>query len=213
MLLPSIPSLIDRCKALAALDLILAPNWRPHFFSFNARWSPSEMMASLRDGGGNEWWLVFHGDGWAALKGWNRESPAWNRHQGALATALQRAFPADFKEFANEPAFTWNKTSFAYLHPIGASSWTRLNDLVGDAAEDAGEASLLAHLMCDPASYAAFASDYYETKVDAETVARIFALHPITAALVNRLNPSIAMADIAEELYSEIQYPNPIEVC
>lgn len=162
----------------------------------------------MRDGCGDEWWIVFHSDGWAALKGLGHESPAWSKHREKLSSALQRSFPSDFAQFTAEPAFRWEETSFAYFHPTGAAGWTRANDLTAFSADDAGDERLLAHIVGAPASYAAFAADYYETKVDERIVAGIFALQPITASVVNSLNPSAVMRDIAEELYGEIQYPN-----
>src|SRR5678816_1485060 len=86
--LPAIPDLLRRTKALAALDLILSPEWEYRYYSFNAAWSPSELMASMRDGCGDEWWLVFHAHGWAALKGLAHESEAWSKDGDKLSTAL-----------------------------------------------------------------------------------------------------------------------------
>jgi hypothetical protein len=206
--LPPIDQLIRRCRALAALDLILSPEWEYRFYSFNSRWSEDELMASMRDGCGDEWWMVFHRDGWAALKGLGHQSPAWSQHGKALSCALQRAFPSDLSGFSTEPAFRWEETSFAYYHAAGASGWTRVNDRTMYAAVDAGDAQLLARLVGGPSDYANFATDYYESKVDERIVADVFVLQPITDAVVNSLNPSTTLQDISEELYGEIQYPN-----
>jgi hypothetical protein len=61
MILPPIEQLIRRCRALAVLDLILSPEWQYRYYSFNSKWSDAEQMASMRDGCGNEWWIVFIG--------------------------------------------------------------------------------------------------------------------------------------------------------
>ena len=110
--------------------------------------------------------------------------------------------------FSREPAFRWDDTSFAYFHPAGAARWTRANDLAGYPAEDAGDTQLLAHVVGTPSDYANFATDYYETEVAEHLVAGVFALQPITAAIVNSLNPSTSLEDITQELYGEIQYPS-----
>ena len=208
MPLPPIDQLIGRCRALAALDLILSPDWQGRFYSFNSQWSADEQMASMRDGCGDEWWIVFHRDGWAALKGLGHDTPAWSRHGKALSSALQLSFPSDMTGFSREPAFRWDDTSFAYFHPAGAARWTRANDLAGYPAEDAGDTHLLAHVVGTPSDYANFATDYYETEVAEHLVAGVFALQPITAAIVNSLNPSTSLEDITQELYGEIQYPS-----
>jgi hypothetical protein len=205
--LPLIDQLIRRCRALAALDLIFSPDWQYRYYSFNSHWSENELMASMRDGCGDEWWIVFHRDGWAALKGLAHESPAWSQHGGKLSLALQRAFPNEMKGFLTEPAFRWAQTSFAYFSSIGAAHWTCVNDLTDYSTEDSGGAQLLAHLLDSPAGYTAFAADYYETGVDEQIVAEIFELRPIDATIVNAVNPSISLEDISEELFDEIQYP------
>jgi hypothetical protein len=206
-LLPSASSLIQRCRALATLDLILSPEWEYRCYSFNSHWSDAELMASMRDGCGNEWWLVFHEAGWAALKGLNHECPAWSRHGEKLSTALQQAVPTSLTGFTTEPAFRWNETSFAYFQETASGIWARANDLTPYGAEDAGEADLLPHLVGKAADYACFARDYYETDVDEHLVAQIFNLQPITPDLVKALNPSTTWEEISEELCSEIQYP------
>ena len=208
--LPPIDQLIQRCRALAALDLMLSPDWQYRFYSFNSRWSEDEQMASMRNGCGDEWWIIFHRDGWAALKGLGHESAAWSRHRGKLSSALQQSFPAAMAGFSTEPAFCWDATSFAYFHPAGAPAWIRANDLTAFAGEEeTGEVEFLAHLHGSPADYAAFATDYYETEVDERIVADIFALRPISATVVSSLNPNVSLSEISEELFEEIQYPRP----
>jgi hypothetical protein len=206
--LPQVNQLIQRCRALAALELILSPDWESRYYSFNSRWSPGELMASMRDGCGDEWLVVFHRTGWAALKGLAHESPAWRQHREALSSALQRSFPSDLKEFSTEPAFRWSETSFAYYHTAGAANWTRANNLTDYSKDDAGDDQLLIHLVGDATDYARFATDYYEMEVDERIVAGIFAFQPITDKVVTSLNPSASMQDISEELYGEIKYPN-----
>jgi hypothetical protein len=207
MILPPIDQLIERCRALAALDLILSPEWQYRYYSFNSHWSDAEQMASMRDGCGSEWWIVFHRDGWAGLKGLDHESSAWSKHRERLSSALQRALPIELASFSSEPAFRWDATSFAYFHTIGAGGWTRVNNLTSYFADDGGERELLALLVGQPSDYATFAADYYETDINDDLVEDIFALRPLTDAIVKALNPSATLHEISGELYDEIQYP------
>jgi len=207
ILLPAIPELVLRAKALAALDLILSPEWQYRYYSFNSVWSPTEQTASMKDGSGNEWWLVFHSDGWAALKGLAPDSEAWSKNHNELSKALQSAIPADLADFANERAFRWDSTSFAYFRLPNEQSWQRANDLTPYSALDSGEANLFRHLSGTPADYAAFAQDYYEKTVPVEIVGEIFKGAAITEEIVAALNPDITLQDIAEQLYDEIGYP------
>ncbi len=207
ILLPAIPDLLRRTKALAALDLILSPEWQDRYYSFNAAWSASEQMASMRNGCGDEWWLVFHSDGWAALKGLAHDSDAWSKGGNKLSTALQTVMPPELAQFASEPAFRWDTTGFAYFCLAPKQNWCRANDLTAFSTLDAGEDELLRHLCGSPSDYASFAEDYYERATPSNVVAAVFQHARITEPLVSSLNPDVALEDITDELYSEIGYP------
>ncbi|MER5927774.1 hypothetical protein [Streptomyces mirabilis] len=53
--LPEISIVRDRSRAMAVLDAIMSPDWESRFYSFDSRWSPTEEMASMRDGCGNDY--------------------------------------------------------------------------------------------------------------------------------------------------------------
>lgn len=61
--LPCISPLNDLCRSLAMLDAILCPEWDHRWHGFDAHWSPTEAMASMRDGSGGEYSLVFSAAG------------------------------------------------------------------------------------------------------------------------------------------------------
>ncbi|GIG30276.1 hypothetical protein [Cellulomonas marina] len=57
-----------------------------------------------------------------------------------------------------------------------------------------------------PAGYQRFAEEYYETELDADAVSEIFDLRPLTADLVDRLNPLVRLDELADDL-AAIDYP------
>jgi hypothetical protein len=206
--LPSIPKLIQRTKALAALDLIFSPEWQYRYYSYNSAWALGQEMATMRNGSGDEWWLVFHRNGWAALKGLGHESKTWSKGGEKLSKALNSALPTELADFANEPAFRWDASSFAYFARSNSAGWTRAGDLTSYASEsDTGEAELLKLLIEPPQAYVSFVEEYFEKSVPLEVVTSIFDLRPITPDLVNSLNPEITLDDISPELFEEIGYP------
>ncbi len=205
--LPSIPDLIRRTKALAALDLIMSPEWDSRYYSFNSTWSASEQMASMRDGCGDEWWMVFHSDGWAALKGLGHESQAWSKGGDSLSTALQQTFPPELAGSSHEPAFGWDSTSFAAFRLPGNSRWVWTRSLTEFSNLDGGEDDLLALLSGSPHDYVDFASHYYEADISIEIVQQVFSLSPITEDVIASLNPDTSFPAIEAELFDEIAYP------
>jgi len=204
--LPAVAALVQRTKALAALDLILSPEWESRYYSFNSAWAASERMASMRNGSGDEWWLVFHASGWAALKGLAHESQAWSDGGGDLSVAIQNAFPAELTAFTHEPAFCWDSTSFGYFYLPSASCWRRANDATSFSDLDAGDDYLLRHLTGGPSDYVSFVEEYYEKTIPLSVVTDVFREAPITQVVISALNPEITIDDIAKELYSEIGY-------
>lgn len=207
--LPSISGLRRRCQALAALDLILSPEWDYRYYSFNSRWSPGQHMGSMRNGSGDEWFCLFHQSGWAALKGFDHESPAWRKGRSDLSSTLQRSVPAALAEFSSEPAFRWDATTFAFYSLSESDRWIRLNDSTPFAVLDSGDEANLSLLFSGPEAHARYASDYFEVDIDKTLVEHVFTHRPITASLVKAINPSVELEMIASELFEQIAYPAP----
>ncbi|MFF2142317.1 hypothetical protein [Kitasatospora sp. NPDC058190] len=57
--LPDPDVLRDHCRALAMLDAILGPGQSSRYHSYDARWSQTEEMASMANGSGDEYSIVF----------------------------------------------------------------------------------------------------------------------------------------------------------
>jgi hypothetical protein len=205
--LPSIPDLVRRTKALAALDLIMSPEWDTRYYSFNSKWSPHEQMASMRNGCGDEWWIVFHSDGWAALKGLGHESTAWSKGQEKLSAAIQAAFPSQLSGFASEPAFRWDETSFGHFFLPANRTWKSAIESTKFAKLKSGDEELFCHVVGQPEDYIRFAESYYERSLPLNEVRHIFDLKPITKRLVALINDEVSFASIEEELFNEIAYP------
>ena len=56
--LPDIPTQRRLTQSLAVLGAILSPEWDLRYYSFS-KWAEGEMMASMRNGSGDDWFLLF----------------------------------------------------------------------------------------------------------------------------------------------------------
>lgn len=104
--LPAPEAVRARSKAMAMLDAVLSPEWEWRYYSYDSRWSPSEDLASMRDGSGNDYAIVFSTAGVYAQASYH-ESPisAYRVSPPALWPGLFDSLPEVLRPFAQEPAF------------------------------------------------------------------------------------------------------------
>ncbi len=192
-------------KSLATLDLILEPEWQYRYYSYNSKWSKNEKMASMRNGSGDEWFILFHDGGWAGLKGFDHESPAASIE--GVSKLIQSSVPHEMKAFSEEPAFSWSDTTFAAWSEADEAKWTWAKCFSENNKPIEGGANvLLKILQTGPDGYKKFAEDYFEREVDINCISDIFQHQPLTPKLINSINNEVDLENIKSEL-DEIEYP------
>ncbi|MEU3690920.1 hypothetical protein [Streptomyces narbonensis] len=215
--LPGIEELRDHSRGLAMLEAVLCPEWESRYYSFDAHWSESEQLASMKDGQGDEYTIVLSPAG-AFARVFAHESllsPYGELADGQTWPGVLDGVPEAFREYLTEPAFTDEDG----VHVTTACLWRETGDTAwhtgrvefpdaGDDREDPDGSGRLLHLLVDRSAeaYAEWASDYYETEVDLEAVRHVLALRPLTAEVVAALNPETDLAALAEDI-AEIGYP------
>jgi len=195
--LPGIEDLRRLTKSLAMLDAILSPDWEYRFYSYNAKWGPGEEMASMRNGCGDDWFLLFDGNG-AALKGCVHEYPLADDR--AFAALIQEVVPPAFSSFLKEPAFSMERATFCLWRSFSDPAWNVVRPRDGAISpEDDGSWQLLDILDNAPATYHAEAEACHERAIPLAAVKAIYRHEPLTEQLVERLNPDCSLADLVGE--------------
>lgn len=209
--LPHIQPLIRLSQSLALLDALLEPEWQYRYYSFNAHWNDAEMMASLRNGSGDGYFIWFGQPG-AAIKGFAHESAVWNSLRGQRDLALSnlsRQIPTEFEPFLREPAFSMEEMTFCLWRQPLDPDWARWQPpVLREVASDDGSAELLALLDGNPNTYQHWADEYYGQRPALDALQEVYAHKPLTEALLMRLGSSRKLNELAEEL-EEIGYPSP----
>ncbi|MDU0302338.1 MULTISPECIES: hypothetical protein [unclassified Streptomyces] len=210
--LPEIAVLREHCRSLAVLEAVLSPEWGSRRHSFNEQWSETESMASMRNGSGDEYSIVFSPAG-AYVRGFDHESPMSPYAGDGPWPGVLDEVPEVFRTCVEEPAFsdedgmpvvtacTWRQTA--------DDRWrAEAIDFPVAATEDPDGAGHLFRLLVDrtPEAFQRWAEDYYEVPVDLGVVRRVFSSHALTDELVRALNPEIVVADLSEDI-AEIGYP------
>lgn len=197
---------------MAALEAVLSPEWESRHHSFNSQWSETESLASMRNGSGDEYSIVFSPAG-AYVRGFDHASAMSPYAGDGPWPGVLDEVPVIFRPYVEEPAFsdedgmpvvtacTWRETA--------DGRWSAGTiDFPYAAAEETDGAGHLFQLLVDrtPDAFQRWAEDYYEVPVDLEVVRRVFSSHPLTDELVRTLNSEVVLADLLEDI-AEIGYP------
>lgn len=208
-LLPDVDGLRRTLQSMAMLDGILCPRWEFRYYSFNAMWASGEQMGSMRNGSGDDFYAHFSTAGcW--LKGFAHEYPlSPYRDDGTKRVwpGILDAVPEDFTACLREPAFDVENVTFCIWRRHDDGAW-RVGPVPfpPDHPDPDGSEELLSPLDGRPESYRAWASDYYDREVEEAAVRHVYHHQPLTADVVDRLNPDLTLADLANDI-AEIGYP------
>ncbi|ADB29538.1 conserved hypothetical protein [Kribbella flavida DSM 17836] len=206
--LPGIDAVRRTSRALAVLDAVLSPDPEYRYYSFDARWSPTDEAALMRNGSGDEYSIVFSPDG-AIAQGFDHESPMSPRQSpgGRTWPGLFIGVPDELAPALDEPAFRDGDGN----QSVTVCFWRTPADdrwLCGpvEGADKDGAERLFGLLAEGPEGYLTFAEDHYEVALDLDAIRHVYALMPLTEYVVTSLNRERRLADLTEEI-AEIGYP------
>lgn len=186
------------------LDAILSPQWDLRYFSFDPQWGEGSQMASMRNGSGDEYSIVFCPAG-AFIRGFDHESDLspWGFEPMAVVSGLTDGVPAALADQVTEPAFTAEgvpQVTVCLWREVDAEAWSfgrpRDPEL---RIHDGGAEWLFGELDGRAATYVNFASEYFEQTIATSDVEDVLANAPLTAELVLRLNPEADPTEILDE--------------
>ncbi len=203
--IPDIDALRRLTKSLAMLDAIICPEWQYRYYSYNSKWGENQEMASMRNGCGDDWFLLFDDNG-AALKGFAHEYPL--AKDVSFVGRIHQTVPPFFASFLNEPAFTMSRASFCIWRRRTDSKWSVVSPLNGSISpEQDGSGEMINIFDCKPESYQVWATNYYEREVSLAAVQAIYKHQPLTDKLVSNLNSDLSLSSVYQDV-NEIGYPS-----
>jgi hypothetical protein len=203
-LLPPVPALRDRCRAMAVLEAILSPEWGDRYHSYDRDWSPGVELASMRDGSGDEYSIVFTPEG-TYIRGFAHESPMSPYRDDGPWPGVVDTVPEPLRHWVTEPAFCDEHgmpvvTACLWREP--ADDGWRTGEVAYPDGTDPDGASELFRLLVAPGALAAeafreFAEDYYGEPLDPVALRHVFELRPLTEDVVMALGGSLTLAEVA----------------
>ena len=140
-------------------------------------------MASMRNGCGDDWFILFAASGATGIKGLAHEYPA--ARDPGLVEQIRKGLPSELSEFASEPAFNWDSTSFCYWRLADDPAWSEVPEQ--ESAETGADKFL--GIPTNPlAGYCKFASDYYERDIEQSVIQHVLSHLPVTPDVISSLN-------------------------
>ncbi len=205
---PGPSRLRELTQSIALLDEILCEDWESRYYSFDPAWDESSEVASMRNGEGDQWFLWFSREG-LVLLGFDHESPMSPAlRDGSLWQGLVEGIPRELQYALEEPAFDAGNLTFVIWRLATDDRYhvAPVQFPGGDGSDPDGSAHLLGILDDNPTTYANWASDYYDCKVDLAAVEKIYAHEPLDADTVKLLRRDRDFAEIAESARA-MKYP------
>ncbi|MDR2957784.1 MAG: hypothetical protein LBU61_06375 [Coriobacteriales bacterium] len=189
--LPAPAQILQRTKALALLDAILCPDWEYRYYSFNNAWDADEQLASMRNGQGDGWFILFAPNG-VAIKGYAHEKTSTNSPK--IIDIIKNTLPNTFQSFIDEPAFNMNEATFCYWH--AEDCWHRV-----DLPPDDGSDDLLPVLILPADKYQTYAADYFEIDIPIKSIEAIYCGADLTCELAKSINPEVDFIQLQQDAY------------
>ena len=205
--LPEPDELERLCKSLATLDAILSPEWDQRYYSFNCKWDVDTKLASMRDGSGDSFVVLFGPVG-VIIKGDAHES-IFAKYSVDMRTpwpGVVDTVPKDFDDFLSEPAFSANEATFCVWRKRPDATWKIGNVQFPPGDDPDGSADLLRILDGNPKTYKTWSEEYYDRTVPVGLIKYIYEHKPLTTSFISKLNPNTNAEGLSKDI-KEIGYP------
>lgn len=194
-------------------EAVLNPDGE-RYYAFSADWSGKGELASMRNGSGDEFDIVFSPVG-AYIRGFDHESPLSPYHHDDVPTpwpGVVDSVPDVFRDLVGEPVFTDEDgtpvVTVCMWRQAGDEHWQagRIDFPDGHPDPDGSEWLFGLLVAPTPEAFQEFAEYFYETAVDIEAVRHIYGLRPLGRTEVAALNPAASLDDLAG-IAAAIGYP------
>ena len=173
-------------QKIALLDAILSPEWEYRYYSFNNKWSQEQQMASMRDGSGIEYFILFENEN-CGIKYFNKTIDNTCKEFYLKNNKSNNKFVRDF---LNEPAFSIESTTYFAFWDELSTGWTEIGRIDGKEFL----------IFTDPIEeYIKYAEECFERKIRKNVVSKLFSDH-LSKDDVLLLNNEINLVNLQNDL-------------
>lgn len=193
-------SLRQRLAAMSILDVILCSEDWLRRYQYNPRWDEDAALASVRNGAGDEIYIVFTPEG-VIVKGFDHESgmSPYAREDGEIWPGIYEQTPSSLLDRLNDEALGKEGVTFCLWRESGDQVW-RCGEIDFKGLDD-GSRFLLGMIYEAPQDYVDWAEDYYDMKLPVDIVAQVYKGEPVSEEMILALNPERDVRIALKEIY------------
>jgi hypothetical protein len=183
----------------AALDTILCEEDYLRYHSFDPSWSPNVSLAKIDNGAGDHLFILFAPEG-AMLKGFDHESELspYANDEEETDPGIYEKVPSVLVHLLEDAALERDVVTFCIWRETGDTSWKKGNAEVSEQVD--GSSFLIGAIFQTAEDYVEFAEGYYEQELPIAIISQIYQGHPITAEMIQTLNPERDVEEALNEL-------------
>lgn len=205
--LPDIEPLRLRMQEMSVLAEVVGIDYQPPPYEFHPKWSKNEQMGAYKNGSGDELFVHFTTAG-CYINGFAHESTMtpYRTNPPTLWPGLFDNVSPEFASSVKEPAFDTPHTTFVIWRRTADTAWQTGPVKFPKEAYADGSSDLLSKLVMTAEEFTEWLEENYETEVDPEIVAAVFAHEPLTKEMLRTLQPEAKPAELVRAV-KEVGYP------
>ncbi len=181
--------------SLAVLDEIMSPEWEYRYYSFDPNWAENLEMASMRNGSGDEFFIVFSPVG-TVIKGFAHESPMSpyrneNPSELDIWPGIYDQLPGNLRHLIDDPALEPNVVTYCIWWETQSPGWKcGVHDLPLEHDPDGSQMDLQI-LNGNPLTYQMYAREYYDQEIPVSFIEAIYRHSPFSKEAVLKMNSKV----------------------
>ncbi|MBD3918392.1 hypothetical protein H8B09_06460 [Paenibacillus sp. PR3] len=187
-------------KIQAALNIILCQDEWLRYHSYVQDWDEGVCMAKIDNGAGDHLIILFSPEG-SIIKGFDHESELspYAQDEHKVWQGIYEAVPKELISLLEDDAIEQDDVTFCIWRENSDTFWHKGKVEIPEGGSD-GSDFLVGCIFHTPDDFVEFARDYYELSLSLDVVAQIYDNVPITAEIINILNPDCDAKEVLQEL-------------
>ncbi|MFC7681729.1 hypothetical protein [Paenibacillus sp. GCM10028914] len=189
-------------KIHALLNIVLCRDEWLRYHSFVPEWKDKISMAKIDNGAGDHLFILFAPEG-TIIKGFDHESELspYARDEHEIWPGIYEGVPKVLFSLLEDEAIESEDVTFCIWRENCDLEWQKGKVEIPEGEED-GSGFLLGTIFQTPEDFVEFVIDYFDLTPSLDIVANIYSGTPITAEMIQMLNPDCDVEDVLQELES-----------